>query len=109
LAPKHRAGEDTEAAGRRQDRDCDLHREIHTLNISPDPKDEYFADGLAEELIVRLSTIIGFKVIARTSIMRFRGTTKSVGEIGKELKFGTVLEGSVRKAANRLLGHSSTH
>jgi adenylate cyclase len=72
------------------------------LNISPDPKDEYFADGLTEELIARLSTISGLKVIARTSIMRFRGTTKSVGEIGKELKSGTVLEGSVRKAANRL-------
>jgi TolB-like protein/Tfp pilus assembly protein PilF len=72
------------------------------VNISPDPNDAYFADGLTEELIARLSTISGFKVIARTSIMRFRGTTKSVGEIGKELKSGTVLEGSVRKAANRL-------
>ena len=72
------------------------------LNISPDPSDAYFADGLTEELIARLSTISGLKVIARTSIMRFRGTTKSVGEIGKELKSGTVLEGSVRKAANRL-------
>ena len=72
------------------------------LNISPDPNDAYFADGLTEELIARLSTISGFKVIARTSIMRFRGTSKSVGEIGKELKSGTVLEGSVRKAANRL-------
>ena len=72
------------------------------LNISPDPSDAYFADGLTEELIARLSTISGLKVIARTSIMRFRGTSKSVGEIGKELKSGTVLEGSVRKAANRL-------
>jgi class 3 adenylate cyclase/TolB-like protein len=72
------------------------------LNISPDPNDAYFADGLTEELIARLSTISGLKVIARTSVMRFRGTTKSVGEIGKELKSGTVLEGSVRKAANRL-------
>jgi adenylate cyclase len=72
------------------------------LNISPDPKDEYFADGLTEELIARLSTISGLRVIARTSVMRFRGATKSVGEIGKELKSGTVLEGSVRKAADRL-------
>jgi len=72
------------------------------LNISPDPKDEYFADGLTEELIARLSTISGLRVIARTSIMRYRGTTKSVGEIGKELKSGSVLEGSVRKAASRL-------
>jgi adenylate cyclase len=72
------------------------------LNISPDPNDAYFADGLTEELIAKLSTISGLKVIARTSIMRFRGTAKSVGEIGKELKPGTVLEGSVRKAASRL-------
>ena len=72
------------------------------LNISPDPNDAYFADGLTEELIARLSTISGLKVIARTSIMRFRGTAKGVGEIGKELKSGTVLEGSVRMAANRL-------
>jgi TolB-like protein/tetratricopeptide (TPR) repeat protein len=72
------------------------------LNISPDPKDEYFADGLTEELIARLSMISGLKVIARTSIMRYRGTAKSVREIGKELESGSVLEGSVRKAADRL-------
>ena len=72
------------------------------LNISPDPNDAYFADGLTEELIARLSTISGFEVIARTSTMRFKGTAKGVSEIGKELKAGTVLEGSVRKAANRL-------
>jgi adenylate cyclase len=72
------------------------------LNISPDPNDAYFADGLTEELIARLSTVSGLRVIARTSIMRYRGTAKSAGEIGKELKSGTVLEGSVRKAADRL-------
>jgi adenylate cyclase len=72
------------------------------LNISPDPNDAYFADGLTEELIARLSTISGFEVIARTSTMRFRGTGKGVSEIGKELKAGTVLEGSVRMAVNRL-------
>jgi TolB-like protein/Tfp pilus assembly protein PilF len=72
------------------------------LNISPDPNDAYFADGLTEELTVRLSSISGLKVLARTSTMRFRGAGKGVGEIGKELKAGTVLEGSVRKAANRL-------
>jgi adenylate cyclase len=72
------------------------------MNISPDSKDEYLADGLTEELIARLSTVSGLKVIARTSIMRFKATTKSLGEIGKELRSGTVLEGSVRKAADRL-------
>ncbi len=72
------------------------------LNISPDPKDEYFADGLTEELIARLSMISGLKVIARTSTMRYRGTAKSASEIGKELESGSVLEGSVRKATDRL-------
>jgi adenylate cyclase len=72
------------------------------LNISPDPNDAYFADGLTEELIAKLSTISGLKVIARTSIMRYEGTAKSVREIGKELESGSVLEGSVRKAADRL-------
>lgn len=72
------------------------------LNISPDPNDAYFADGLTEELIARLSMISGLKVIARTSMMRYRGTAKSVREIGKELDSGSVLEGSVRKAADRL-------
>ena len=72
------------------------------MNISPDPKDEYFADGLTEELIARISTISGLKVIARTSVMRFKTTNKSLAEIGKELRSGTVLEGSVRKAADRL-------
>ena len=72
------------------------------LNISPDPNDAYLADGLTEELTVRLSSISGLKVIARTSTMRFRGTGKGVSEIGKELRAGTILEGSVRKSANRL-------
>jgi len=72
------------------------------LNISPDPNDAYFADGLTEELIARLSTISGLEVIARTSTMRYRGTAKSVREIGRELDSGTVLEGSVRKAGSKL-------
>jgi adenylate cyclase len=72
------------------------------LNISPDPNDAYFADGLTEELTVRLSNISGLRVIARTSAMRFRGAGKGIGEIGNELRAGTVLEGSVRKAANKL-------
>jgi len=71
-------------------------------NISPDPKDEYFADGLTEELIAKLSGIPNLKVIARTSVMKYKGSNKGVGEIGQELRVGTMLEGSVRMAANRL-------
>lgn len=71
-------------------------------NISPDPQDEYFADGMTEELISTLSKIGGLRVIARTSVMRYKDVTKDVAEIGRELKVGMVLEGSVRKAGIKL-------
>lgn len=71
-------------------------------NMSPDPKDEYFADGMTEELISTTSSIAGLTLIARTSVMGYKGTAKKVEEIGKELSVGTILEGSVRKAGNRL-------
>jgi adenylate cyclase len=72
------------------------------VNISPDSKDEYFADGMTEELISTLSKIHRLRVISRTSIMRYKRTTKSVEEISRELKVGSILEGSVRKAADEL-------
>jgi TolB-like protein len=71
-------------------------------NISPDQTDEYFADGLTEELITVLSQLEGLRVIARTSVMQYRSTTKSVSQIGGELGVSSVLEGSVRKAGTRL-------
>ena len=71
-------------------------------NISPDPSDEYFADGLTEELIASLSLVPGVKVIARTSVIGYKKTEKSVATIGKELGVGTIVEGSVRRAANRI-------
>lgn len=69
-------------------------------NISPNPSDEYFADGLTEELISTASKIRGLKVIARTSIIKYKDGKKSAEEIGRELKVGTILEGSVRKAGD---------
>jgi eukaryotic-like serine/threonine-protein kinase len=72
------------------------------VNISPDPQDEYFADGMTEELISTLSKIRGLRVIARTSIMQYKRTSKSIADIGRELNVGTILEGSVRKSANKL-------
>ena len=71
-------------------------------NISPDPSDEYFADGLTEELIANLSLVPGLKVIARTSVTGYKKTEKTVAAIGKELGVGTVVEGSVRRSANRI-------
>jgi TolB-like protein/Tfp pilus assembly protein PilF len=71
-------------------------------NFSPDAKDEYFADGITEEIISTVSGISGLTVISRTSVMGYKGTTKKVGEIGRELDVGSVLEGSFRKAGNRI-------
>ncbi len=71
-------------------------------NISPDPNDAYFADGLTEELITVLSQLRTLRVISRTSVMQYRGTSKTVGQIGSELGVTSVLEGSVRKAGHRL-------
>ncbi len=70
--------------------------------LSSDQQDEYFADGLTEEIINTLSSIPGLNVIARTSVMKYKQANKSVGEIGRELKVGTILEGSVRKAGGRV-------
>ena len=72
------------------------------VSMSPDPNDEFFADGLTEELIGKISQIKGLEVIARTSVMSFKKKDKMVSEIAKQLDVGTVVEGSVRKAGNRI-------
>jgi len=71
-------------------------------NISPDPRDEYFADGLTEELISVLSHVRDLSVIARTSVAPYKLAPKSVAQVGAELGVDSVLEGSVRKAGNRI-------
>ena len=71
-------------------------------NFSPDPRDEYFADGMTEEIISKISRISGLSVISRTSTMSYKGTPKKVKEIGRELEVGSILEGSLRKAGNRI-------
>jgi TolB-like protein/tetratricopeptide (TPR) repeat protein len=76
---------------------------IPFVNISSDPEQEYFVDGLSEELMNQLAQIDGLLVTARTSAFAFKGTTETVASIGEKLGVGHVLEGSVRKAGNRLL------
>ena len=72
------------------------------VNRSPDANDEYFSDGLTEEIISDLAGIKAFSVISRSSAMRFKGTAKDVRTIGRELGVQYVLEGSVRKAGSNL-------
>ncbi len=71
-------------------------------SISPDPSDEYIADGLTEELITVLSQIRDLRVIARTSVSQYKSAPKPVAQIGSELGVGTVLEGSVRRVAQQI-------
>jgi serine/threonine-protein kinase len=71
-------------------------------NLSPDPDNEYFADGITEDIITQLSKIGSLHVTSRTSVLPYRDTDKSLGRIAAELGVSTILEGSVRKAGNRV-------
>ena len=82
-------------------------------NLSRDPEQEYFADGMTEELITDLSKIGALRVISRTSAMHYKGTQKTVPEIARELNVDAVVEGSVARSGNRVritaqLIHAST-
>jgi TolB-like protein/cytochrome c-type biogenesis protein CcmH/NrfG len=72
------------------------------VNMSSDPEQEYFSDGLSEELLNRLAKNDLLRVAARTSSFQFKGQNQDVSEIGRQLKVEHILEGSVRKSANRL-------
>ena len=72
------------------------------LNESGDPKDEYFSDGLSEELIAALAQISGLKVIGRSSSFRFKDRTEEPKTIGKKLGVSSLLEGTVRKQGDRV-------
>lgn len=72
------------------------------VNMSADPENEYFSDGLTEELINLLTLVPGLRVVARTSVFSFKNVNKDIREIGSLLNVRTVLEGSVRKSGNKL-------
>lgn len=72
-------------------------------NLSGDPEQEYFADGMTEEFISELSRIPSLKVISRTSVMQYKGEKKkSLSQIGRELHVDAVMEGSVLRSGNRV-------
>jgi TolB-like protein/Tfp pilus assembly protein PilF len=72
------------------------------VNLSGDKEQEYFSDGLTEELLNSLSEITELQVAARTSAFSFKGTNTDIGTIARKLNVGTVLEGSVRRSANTI-------
>jgi eukaryotic-like serine/threonine-protein kinase len=81
------------------------HRSIAVLpftNMSSDPENEFFADGITEEIINALAQIEDIRVVARTSAFSFKGKQVDLQTVGESLKVTTVLEGSVRKSGNRL-------
>ncbi|MEO8430025.1 MAG: protein kinase [Acidobacteriota bacterium] len=71
-------------------------------NLSPDPENAFFADGMTEDILTQLAKIRDLKVISHSSVMRYRGTEKPIQTIAAELGVATVLEGSVRRAGNRV-------
>ena len=81
---------------------------IHSLavlpleNLSGDPQQQYFADGMTEELTTELSQVGSLRVVSRTSAMRYKGTQKSVPEIARELNVDAVVEGSVEREGDRV-------
>jgi TolB-like protein/Tfp pilus assembly protein PilF len=72
------------------------------LNMSPDPADDYFADGMMEELIATISKMREVSVVSRTSVMQYRKNPKAAKDVAEELQTGSILEGSVRKAGNKV-------
>jgi len=72
------------------------------LNLSADPENEYFADGITEDVIAQLSKIHSLKVVSRTSVMPFKRREQGLREIAGRLQVGALLDGSVRRAGNRV-------
>ncbi len=71
-------------------------------NMSASPENEYFSDGVTEEILTALAQVGDLKVISRTSVMSYKGTSKSLRQIADELGVATILEGSVRRAGPRV-------
>ncbi len=72
------------------------------VDLSPQRDQEYFCDGMTDEIILKLSKLSDLKVISRTSVMRYKNTEKDIREIGQELGVATIMEGSIRKEENNI-------
>ncbi len=71
-------------------------------NLSPDPDNAYFADGIQEEILTRLAGIADLKVISRTSTQRYQSKPRNLSQIAKQLGVANILEGSVQKAGDQV-------
>jgi len=71
-------------------------------NLSDDKEDEFFSDGIHDDILTQLSKISELNVISRSSVIRYKGTDKSIPEIGKELGVSAILEGTIRRFENRV-------
>jgi TolB-like protein len=74
-------------------------------NVSRDPDQQYFADGMTDALTTGLAQVSALSVIARTSAMRYAGTQKTTPEIARELHVDAVVEGSVQRSGDRVRHH----
>ena len=72
------------------------------INLSSDKNDEYFADGMCDEILTNLSKIRDLKVISHTSVLQYKGSKKNLRDIANELGVNNILEGSVQKSNDRL-------
>ncbi len=107
LAPRRQATEinAAETKGRAEAQSASSEKSIAVLpfvDMSPEHDQEYFSDGIAEELLNRLAQIPDLRVAARTSAFQFKGKNLDIADIGRQLKVAHVLEGSVRKSGTRL-------
>ena len=97
--PKNKTWQQSEVATAGLDKSIAV---LPLVNESGDPKDEYFSDGLSEELIAALAQISGLKVIGRSSSFRFKDRKEEPKTIGEKLGVSTLLDGTVRKQGDRV-------
>ena len=97
--PQHRPIQCRQTRG---ERCCCIDRRVPFTNMSGDPEQEYFSDGVSEDIITDLSKIAGLTVIARNSSFTYKGRSVDVRTIGRDLGVRSVLEGSIRRAGNRV-------
>lgn len=102
------AAGDTSAASAFVDSSAAVERRVTSIavlpleNLSGDPAQEYFSDGMTEELIACLAQVRALRIISRTSVMRYKGQSKAIPDIARELNVDAVVEGSVRRAGDRV-------